>query len=113
MAGLVCISVHRWTGIYNRSRSDRQRLGEVQRKRSGVVIQQVLEDSPAAKAGLQFVICCLPWLATVKSVEEAIFWIGNKSPGSVVPFTIVRDGEQKVIDVTIVTVRKRSSSDHG
>lgn len=101
-----------WLGVYFRSSLDWDLqqgadrivndLGEVQRKRSGVVIQQVLEDSPAAKAGLQFGDLLLAVAGEpVKSVEEAIFWIGNKSPGSVVPFTIVRDGEQKVIDVTI------------
>jgi S1-C subfamily serine protease len=66
------------------------------------VIHQVLEDSPAAKAGLQFGDLLVAVAGEpVKSVEEAIFWIGNQSPGSVIALTILRDGDQQVIDVTI------------
>jgi S1-C subfamily serine protease len=101
-----------WLGVYFRSSldwdsqpgSDRiiNDLGEIQRKRTGVIIHQVLENSPAAQAGLQFGDQLLAVAGEpVKSVEEAIFWIGNKSPGSVIALTILRDGEQMAIDVTI------------
>ncbi len=101
-----------WLGVYFRSSLewDQQQgtdriindLGEIQRKRTGVVIHQVLEDSPAAKAGLQFGDLLIAVAGEpVKSVEEAIFWIGNQSPGSVIALTILRDGDQQAIDVTI------------
>jgi S1-C subfamily serine protease len=101
-----------WLGVYFRSSLDWEQqqgtdriindLGEIQRKRTGVVIHQVLEDSPAAKAGLQFGDLLVAVAGEpVKSVEEAIFWIGNQSPGSVIALTILRDGDQQVIDVTI------------
>jgi S1-C subfamily serine protease len=99
-----------WLGVYFRSSLDWDQgldrvvtdLGEIQRQRLGVVIHQVLENSPAADAGLQFgdfviAIAGKP----VKSVEEAIFWIGNHSPGTSVNLTILRDGQQETIDVTI------------
>ncbi|MFN7877375.1 MAG: S1C family serine protease [Pirellula sp.] len=101
-----------WLGVYFRSSMDwdQQRgndkvvsdTGEIQRTRTGVVIHQVLEGSPAEKAGLQFgdLLISVGGEA-VKSVEEAIFWIGNQSPGSSIALTILRDGEQQIIEVTI------------
>jgi serine protease Do len=101
-----------WLGVYFRSSMewDQQSgsdkivsdTGEIQRTRTGVVIHQVLEGSPAAKAGLQFGDLLIAVAGEpVKSVEEAIFWIGNQSPGNSIALTILRDGEQQVIDVTI------------
>lgn len=99
-----------WLGVYFRSSLDWDQgldrvvtdLGEIQRQRLGVLIHQVLENSPAAHAGLQFgdVVIAIAG-EPVKSVEEAIFWIGNHSPGTSVKLTILRDGQQETIDVTI------------
>lgn len=101
-----------WLGVYFRSSMDWDQqsgtdkivsdTGEIQRTRTGVVIHQVLEGSPAAKAGLQFGDLLISVGGeTVKSVEEAIFWIGNQAPGSSIVLTILRDGEQQIIEVTI------------
>ena len=101
-----------WLGVYFLSSMDwDQQLGndkvvsdtgEIQRTRTGVVIHQVLEGSPAAKAGLQFGdLLVSVGGENVKSVEEAIFWIGNQSPGTSISLTILRDGEQQIIEVTI------------
>ena len=101
-----------WLGVFFRSTQDWDQplgadriiddLGQIQRKRSGVVIHQVIEGSPAASAGLQFGDIVIAVAGKpVKSVEEAIFWISNQTPGAVIHLTISRDGEQQCVDVTI------------
>ncbi|MEJ2629533.1 MAG: PDZ domain-containing protein, partial [bacterium] len=68
----------------------------------GVLIEQVMDDSPAQKAGLKSLDIILK--VEGKSIDqsnEVQSIIAMKSPGDEVSITILRDGKQKQIRVTL------------
>lgn len=70
--------------------------------RGAVVRRIVSEDSPAALAGLQVGDHILAInKQPVKGVDDLIFAIGKSTAGSTVQLLILRDGEQKTVDVVV------------
>jgi serine protease Do len=99
--GVYFMSVAEWEKLYGAEYTVDDK-GELKREKSGVVVRQVMEGSPAEKAGLQFGDCLTAVGGlTVRNVDEAIFRIGSSEPGSDVVLTILRDNEQLDIKVTI------------
>jgi hypothetical protein len=67
-----------------------------------VLIQKVRKDSPADSAGLQAGDSILSIAgSSVKSPEEIAARVKETSPGTILPFQILRQGETLAIDVTI------------
>jgi serine protease Do/serine protease DegQ len=68
----------------------------------GVVVSDVVPGSPAEKAGLKrpdFVVSINDHV--ISSVEELRLTVAQMPPGSVAKVKLVRDGQEKVIDVTL------------
>ncbi|HWA11254.1 MAG TPA: Do family serine endopeptidase [Opitutaceae bacterium] len=68
----------------------------------GVVVSDVVPDSPAEKAGLKR----MDFISSINdraitSPEDLRFTIAQMSPGSVARLRIVRDGKEKVMEITL------------
>jgi hypothetical protein len=79
---------------------------------SGVIVQHVVEDSPAESAGLQAgdVITALDG-TPVESAQALTESIAGHTPGDVVTLTVVRlnDGNERQVDVTLAAHPEDSS----
>ncbi len=69
---------------------------------TGVLVNQVMDDSPAKKAGLQQGDLITGFNGkTIKDPRDMAMAVADTSAGKTVPMTIVRDGHDKTVDVTI------------
>lgn len=70
--------------------------------RTGVVLKRVVSNGPADKAGLQQGDTILSVAGfPVESVEALVGYVKETSPGTSVPFQIVREGQAQTIQVSI------------
>ncbi len=69
---------------------------------TGVLITEVTEDTPAAKAGLEHgdVITQVNG-RSYKTLRELRFAVANLRPGEQAEFTVIRDGDEQTIEVEI------------
>ncbi len=68
----------------------------------GVRFEQILEETPAARAGLQDGDVLVSFDGqTIRSLREFIRALGNKSPGDEVDVAILRDGQLIETSVTL------------
>jgi S1-C subfamily serine protease len=68
----------------------------------GVLVGEVLPDTPAAKAGLKKGDLMVRWNdSRVASVEEWMPYFSAGKPGDVVKVTVMRDGKEMDISVTL------------
>jgi len=66
------------------------------------VVQAVVADAPAAKAGIKEGDVFLKVAANaVKGAEEAVKEIGKYKPGDKVKILLKRDGKEQIIEVTV------------
>jgi S1-C subfamily serine protease len=91
-----------WIGI-----SGRALTAAIVKERSlpvneGVFIGEVIAGAPAQSAGLQAndVVVAVDD-AKVKSIEEIIAYLDTKRPGNAVTLSVIRDGKELKIDVTL------------
>lgn len=68
----------------------------------GALVSQVLDDSPAEAAGVQAgdIITSFNGENIYRS-SELPRWVGRVAPDTEVPMVVIRDGEEKTLDVTI------------
>ncbi len=78
---------------------------------SGVVVQQVVDESPASKGGLQkFDILLKADGNKLESVADLRKVLSNKNPGSAISFVVLRDGDRKTVSLKLGSRTGRSSS---
>jgi len=87
-------------GMYPVSEAIAQRYGL--ERPTGVLIDQVMEDSPAEKAGLKSLDILLKVDGkNMEAPNQVQNYIALKNPGDVVVLTIIRDKDKKQIKVTL------------
>ncbi|MEP7364903.1 MAG: DegQ family serine endoprotease [Acidobacteriota bacterium] len=82
----------------------------------GAVVADVTADSPAGKAGLKSgdIITAMDGKKVIDSVQLKLM-VGNSTPGTDTKFTVLRDGKEQVIPVTLgeLTDKKVASARPG
>jgi S1-C subfamily serine protease len=77
-------------------------LGTPPPRVKGCRIEDVNADSPADKAGLKTADVITAWdQAAVASVAEFFAKMDNAKPGQKVALTIIRDGKERTVEVTL------------
>ena len=91
-----------WVGISMRAMTEKMAERFNLKQPEGVLIDQVIEDSPAAKAGLKSLDIILKMDGkTIQQSNQVQQMVALKNPGDHVTFLILRKGEEKTIDVTL------------
>lgn len=68
----------------------------------GVLVGQVNEDTPAEQGGLKVGDVIIAFAGQkIKTVAQFRMLVAEKSPGSKVPITVIRDGKKKELTVTL------------
>lgn len=77
----------------------------------GVVVAQVMDDSPAAKAGIQArdVITAVDGQA-IKNFSDLARAVGLRTPGTEVKIALIRDGDKQTITLTLGSAAEGSDS---
>lgn len=76
--------------------------GDYSGDEKGVLVGEVLPDTPAAKAGLKKNDLIIKWNDNrIVGVEEWMPYFNAAKPGDVVKVTVLRDKQEMVIDVTL------------
>ena len=89
-------------------------MGEVDPNAEGLVVATVMENSPAAKAGIQVGDVILKIGETpVKTLEDLQEVLVDGEPGKTVKVILKRDGEQQEIDVTFEANTPRTGGQGG
>jgi hypothetical protein len=76
--------------------------GDYSGEEKGVLVGEVLPDTPAAKAGVQPKDLIIKWNGNrISGVEEWMPYFNAAKPGDVVKVTLLREGKEMTIDVTL------------
>ncbi|MFH1144919.1 MAG: DegQ family serine endoprotease [Candidatus Eisenbacteria bacterium] len=94
--------VRGWLGVYIGDLTESLRDAFAIDAREGVLVQQVVEDGPAADGGLEDgdVIVELDD-AAVDNVDDFRFRVAQMRPGTRVKLSVIRDGKSRTIDVEL------------
>ncbi|MBX3390124.1 MAG: M28 family peptidase [Phycisphaeraceae bacterium] len=76
--------------------------GDYSGEEKGVLVGEVLPETPASKAGVKANDLIIKWNDNrISSVEEWMPYFNAAKPGDVVKVTLIRDGKEMNIDVTL------------
>jgi len=90
-----------WLGVYTQEITDELRDG-LELRGGGVLVNRVLPDSPAERAGVRQGDVIVSFNSrTVSSPGNLSELVGNASSGQSIALAIVRDGERKTLSATL------------
>jgi len=97
-----------WLGVYIQPMTDQQKEHFKVRGSDGVLVTEVVKDSPAEKAELKTgdVILSVD-REEIEETDDLVEVIGEKEPGDEVSIRIVRDGRRKTVTVTLDSMAKQ------
>ncbi len=91
-----------WLGVYIQNITPELAKALKLNSTKGVLVSKVQEDSPADKAGIKAEDVILAFNGkTLNNSTELSTWVASTSPDTKVSFTILRDGSEKNIAVTL------------
>jgi S1-C subfamily serine protease len=100
-----------WLGVYTQSVDDEMAEGFKLASKTGAIINEVVQDSPADEAGLREndIVISLDG-GPIKTADEMINLIRDHKVGDEVTLKVLRDGKEREFKVTLAD-RKPSSDD--
>jgi predicted metalloprotease with PDZ domain len=91
-----------WLGVYVQEINHALKEAMNLKSEKGVLVRDVVEDSPAEKAGIEREDVILTFGGKkVPDTEQLIKMVKKTSPGDEVEMLIVRDGKEKTLTITI------------
>ncbi len=103
-----------WLGVYTQSVDDNIADGFKLPVKSGAIINEVVEDSPADQAGLMDndIVVSIDG-ASVESADDLIATVKDHSVGDVVTVKVIRDGKEREFKVTLSERRENTRNSGG
>jgi serine protease Do len=91
-----------WLGVYIQKVTDDMASALGLKAPQGALIAQVVDNGPAAKAGIKSGDVILDWNGKpVKTSDDLPFLVAQTRPGAKAKVTVLRDGKKKTLSVTV------------